>query len=306
LPEWLIERGIGETRAALVEDDNIIEARVRRDGVIPAGTILEAKLAAVAPRVTVEAGGETFLLPRGVSGVSEGRSLLIEVTRESLGGAEPWKRGLARITEEAPRPAPPLAEGREARIGSWDDLLEEARSGIIPFNGGELRVEPTAAMTMIDVDGWLAPAQLAQVAAWAAARAIRRLDISGSIGIDFPTLGAKQARREVDQVLDEFLTKPSERTAINGFGFVQVVRPRSRASLVELARDRAPFEARALLRRVAAEHPSPKRIVAHPAVIAVLDKQPLWLDALARQLGGAVGLRADAGVPMSGGYAEPA
>jgi hypothetical protein len=306
LPEWLIERGIGETRAALVEDDNIIEARVRRDGVIPAGTILEAKLAAVAPRVTVEAGGETFLLPRGVSGVSEGRSLLIEVTRESLGGAEPWKRGLARITEEAPRPAPPLAEGREARIGSWDDLLEEARSGIIPFNGGELRVEPTAAMTMIDVDGWLAPAQLAQVAAWAAARAIRRLDISGSIGIDFPTLGAKQARREVDQVLDEFLTKPSERTAINGFGFVQVVRPRSRASLVELARDRAPFEARALLRRVAAEHPGPKRIVAHPAVIAVLDKQPLWLDALARQLGGAVGLRADAGVPMSGGYAEPA
>jgi hypothetical protein len=161
-------------------------------------------------------------------------------------------------------------------------------------------------MTMIDVDGWLAPAQLAQVAAWAAARAIRRLDISGSIGIDFPTLGAKQARREVDQVLDEFLTKPSERTAINGFGFVQVVRPRSRASLVELARDRAPFEARALLRRVAAEHPGPKRIVAHPAVIAVLDKQPLWLDALARQLGGAVGLRADAGVPMSGGYAEPA
>jgi hypothetical protein len=306
LPEWLIERGIGETRAALVEDDNIIEARVRRDGVIPAGTILEAKLAAVAPRVTVEAGGETFLLPRGVSGVSDGRSLLIEVTRESLGGAEPWKRGLARITEEAPRPAPPLAEGREARIGSWDDLLEEARSGIIPFNGGELRVEPTAAMTMIDVDGWLAPAQLAQVAAWAAARAIRRLDISGSIGIDFPTLGAKQARREVDQVLDEFLTKPSERTAINGFGFVQVVRPRSRASLVELARDRAPFEARALLRRVAAEHPGPKRIVAHPAVIAVLDKQPLWLDALARQLGGAVGLRADAGVPMSGGYAEPA
>jgi hypothetical protein len=306
LPEWLIERGIGETRAALVEDDNIIEARVRRDGVIPAGTILEAKLAAVAPRVTVEAGGETFLLPRGVSGVSDGRSLLIEVTRESLGGAEPWKRGLARITEEAPRPAPPLAEGREARIGSWDDLLEEARSGIIPFNGGELRVEPTAAMTMIDVDGWLAPAQLAQVAACAAARAIRRLDISGSIGIDFPTLGAKQARREVDQVLDEFLTKPSERTAINGFGFVQVVRPRSRASLVELARDRAPFEARALLRRVAAEHPGPKRIVAHPAVIAVLDKQPLWLDALARQLGGAVGLRADAGVPMSGGYAEPA
>lgn len=306
MPEWLIERGIGETRAALVEDGEIVEARVRRDDVIPAGTVLEAKLIAVAPRVSVEAAGETFLLPRGVSGVSEGRSLFVEVTREALGGAEQWKRGLARITTETPRAAPPLAEGREAQIPGWDDLLEEARSGIAGFNGGELRIEPTAAMTTIDVDGWLAPPQLAQVAAWAAARAISRLDIGGSIGIDFPTLSDKHARRDVDQVLDEYLPKPSERTAINGFGFVQVVRPRPRASLVELARDRAPFEARALLRRASAEGPGPKRLVAHPAVVSALERRVAWLDALARQLGGAVSLRPDARLPMSGGYAEAA
>ena len=306
MPEWLIERGIGETRAALVENGEIVEARVRRDGVIPAGTILEAKLVAVAPRVAVEAGGETFLLPRGVSGVSEGGSLIIEVTREALGGAEPWKRGLARITSDAPRAAPPLAEGREAAIPDWDDLLEEARAGIIPFSGGELRIEPTAAMTMIDVDGWLTPAELAQVAAWAAARAMRRLDLGGSIGIDFPTLGDKQARREVDRIVDEYLPKPSERTAINGFGFVQVVRPRLRASLIELARDRAPFEARALLRRASAEAPGAKRIVAHPAVIAGLETHRPWLDTLGRQLGGNVGLRADPSLTMSGGYAENA
>ena len=306
MPEWLIERGIGETRAALVENGEIVEARVRRDGVIPAGTILEAKLVAVAPRVAVEAGGETFLLPRGVSGVSEGGSLIIEVTREALGGAEPWKRGLARITSDAPRAAPPLAEGREATIPDWDDLLEEARAEIIPFSGGELRIEPTAAMTMIDVDGWLTPAELAQVAAWAAARAMRRLDLGGSIGIDFPTLGDKQARREVDRIVDEYLPKPSERTAINGFGFVQVVRPRLRASLIELARDRAPFEARALLRRASAEAPGAKRIVAHHAVIAVLETHRPWLDTLGRQLGGNVGLRADPSLTMSGGYAENA
>lgn len=305
-PEWIIERGIGETRAALVEDGEIVEARVRRDDVIPAGTILEARLVAVAPRVTVEAAGETFLLPHGVSGVSEGQSLFIEVTREALGGSEPWKRGLARITSEAPRAAPPLAEGREGSIASWDDLLEEVRSGIVPFKGGELRIEPTAAMTMIDVDGWLAPPQLAQVAAWAATRAIRRFDLGGSVGIDFPTLGAKQARQDVDQVLEEFLPKPSERTAINGFGFVQVVRPRPRASLIELARDRAPFEARSLLRRAGSEPPGGKRLIAHPAVIALLEKNRDWLDALGRQLGGNIGLRADASLTMSGGYAENA
>lgn len=304
MPEWLIERGIGEIRAALVENDEILEARVRRDGVIPAGTILEAKLIAVAPRVAVEAAGETFLLPHGVSGVSEGRSLFVEVTREALGGAEPWKRGLARISSDTPRAAPPLAEGREGRIEEWDDLLEDARNGIIPFNGGELRIEPTAAMTMVDVDGWLAPPQLAQVAAWAVARAIRRLDLSGSVGIDFPTLGAKEARRDVDKILGEYLPRPFEKTAINGFGFVQVVRPRSRPSLVELARDRAPFEARALLRRTAAESPGSKRIVAHPSVIAVLEQHGAWLDTLGREVGGNIALRADASLTMSGGYAE--
>ncbi|MBW0008347.1 MAG: ribonuclease E/G [Sphingomonas sp.] len=306
MPEWLIERGIGETRYALVEDGDVIEARVRRDGVIPAGTILEAKLVAVAPRVTVEGEGETFLLPRGVSGVSEGRSLVVEVTREALGGAEPWKRGLARITNEPPRAAPPLAEGREAWIADWDDLLEDARSGIVAFEGGELRIEPTAAMTMIDVDGWLEPPQLAQVAAWAAARAIRRLDIGGSTGIDFPTLRSKRARHDVDRILEDYLPKPSERTAMNGFGFVQVVRPRRRASLVELAGDRAPFEARALLRRAASESPGSKRLVAHPAVIAVLEQHRPWLDALGRQVGGNIGLRPNPGLTMSGGYAEQA
>ena len=108
----------------------------------------------------------------------------------------------------------------------------------------------------------------------------------------------------VDKILEDYLPKPSERTAINGFGFVQVVRPRARASLVELARDRAPFEARALLRRAASESPGSKGIVAHPAVIAVLEHHPAWLDALARQLGGNVGLRADPSLTMSGGYAE--
>ena len=301
----MIEDGIGETRAALIDNDEIIEARVRREGVTPAGTILEAKLAAVAPRVTVEANGERFLLPRGVSGVSEGGRLFVEVTREALGGSEPWKLGLARRTDEEPREAPPLAEGRPARIDGWDDLLEEARSGIVQFDGGELRIEPTAAMTMIDVDGWLVPDKLSQMAAWAAARAIRRLDLGGSTGIDFPTLKDKAARGQVDSILDDYLEKPFERTAMNGFGFVQVVRPRRRASLIELAADWAPFEARALLRRAEREMGA-IRLVAHPAVIAILESKKGWIVALSRTVGGAVTLRAEPSLAMSGAYAEQA
>lgn len=299
MPEWIIENGIGETRAALVENDDIIEARVRREGVTPAGTILEAKLVAVAPRVTVEAGGEQFLLPRGVSGVSEGRNLNIEVTREALGGAEPWKRGLARVTDEAPRAAPPLAEGREGVIEGWDDLLDEARSGIVRFDGGELRIEPTAAMTMIDVDGWLVPDKLAQMAAWASARAIGRLDLGGSTGVDFPTLKMKPVRAQIDAILTDYLPKPHEKTAMNGFGFVQVVRPKLRASLIDLAADRAAFEARALLRR-AATHIGNVTITAHPAVTAMLDTS--YTNRLARQVGGVVILESDAASTISGGH----
>ncbi len=304
MPEWIVEQGIGETRAALLENGEIVEARVRRDGVTYAGTVLEARLVAVAPRVVVEAGGEPFLLPRGVSGVSEGRSLRIEVTREALGGAEPWKRGLARVTDAEPIDAPAL-EGMPGTIEGWDDLLDEARSGIVRFDGGELRIEPTAAMTMIDIDGWLVPDKLAQMGAWAAARAVRRLDVGGPVGIDFPSLKGRETRKLVDQILADYLPQPFEKTAINGFGFVQVVRPRARASLIELAADRAPFEARALLRR-AAKEVGAIRLAAHPAVIKVVEAHPAWIDALARKVGGAVTLRADAALAMSGAYAEPA
>ena len=83
------------------------------------------------------------------------------------------------------------------------------------------------------------------------------------------------------------------------------MRPRARASLVEIyAGDRAAAEARALLRRAASET-GPRRLVAHPAVIAVLERHPDWTEALAAQIGGAVGLRADPSLGMGAGHAEP-
>jgi hypothetical protein len=299
LPEWIIEEGIGETRAALVDNDEILEARVRREGVIAAGAVLDAKLVAVAPRVMVEASGEQFLMPRGITRIAEGAALAIQVMREALGGSEPWKRGLARRTDAAPAPAPPLAEGRAGAIHAWNDLLDEARTGVVRFEGGELRIQPTAAMTIIDVDGWLIPAKLAQMAAWAAARAIARFDIGGSIGVDFPTLKGRDERREVDEILDAYLPKPFEKTAINGFGFVQIVRPKPRPSLLELAQDRGPFEARSLLRRAGGSI-GPTTITAHPAVIAAISED--WRKRLERQVGGHVSLSADPSLAMSAGH----
>jgi Ribonuclease G/E len=194
----------------------------------------------------------------------------------------------------------------ELGAAGWNDLLDQARNGVVQFAGGELRISPTPAMTLIDVDGYLEPEELAVRGAAEGAKAIRRLDIGGSIGIDLPTAGSKAARQAAAAAIDEYLPQPFERTAVNGFGFVQIVRPRARGSLVELAKERAPFEARGLLRRAAFEAAGPKRLVAHPAVIAALELHADWLEALARQLGGAVSLRAEASLPISGGYAESA
>jgi ribonuclease G len=313
LPEWLIERGIGETRAALVEDDRIVEARILRDGFVPAGTILDAKLTRVGRNAIAVSEGREYLLPRGAPGVTQGAPLRIEVTREELGGAEPWKRALARAADETPRTASQL-DGREISLPSpkdeleaagWSDLLDEARSGAIAFPGGELRVSLTPAMTLIDVDGHLPLAELAVAGVRAAARAIRRHGVGGSIGIDLPTVEGKAARQAAAAAIDEVLPQPFERTAVNGFGFLQIVRPRAQASLFELAADRASFEARVLLRRAAREVGA-IRLAAHPAVVAELNRHPGWLDQLSRYTGGLVTLRSDETLAMSAGHAEHA
>ena len=310
MPEWLIERGIGETRYVRVENDEIIEARIALDGAVRAGSVIAAQLKQVAKPTVAIAGEIEYLLPRGAPAVSEGAGLNIEVMREQIPGGEPWKRPLAKVTVEAVCDAPTveaqLAARNEFRAAGWDDLIEQARSGLVEFPGGGLRISPTPAMTLIDVDGYLDPDELAVRGAAEAAKAIRRLDIGGSIGIDLPTAKSKAARQAAAAVIDQYLSQPFERTAVNGFGFVQIVRPRQHASLTELALDRPAFEARALLRRAAFEAAGAKRLVGHPGVIAVLQSHCAWLDALARQLGGAISLRAEASVPMSGGYVENA
>lgn len=306
MPEQWIERGIGEIRVVQVEDNAIVAARILRDDIIPAGTTLAARLISTGRLAVARAGNQEYLLPKGAS-VTQGARLTIEVMREALAGAEPWKRPLARATDAAPAPAPELAgltlaypsptDALEA--AGWSDLLGEARSGIVVFPGGELRVALTPAMTLIDVDGHLPPEQLALAGAAAAARTINRHGIAGSIGIDLPTIGGKAARQAVAEAVDDILPAPFERTAMNGFGFLQIVRPRRHASLFELAADRPAFEARAVLRRAARETGA-IALVAHPALIAALKTE--WLDQLGAQIGGAVTLRPDPACRMASAY----
>ena len=316
MPDWLIERGIGETRVVRLAAGEIVEARIELESAVPAGTVLHARLTDIGTAgrnaVARDNEGREYLLPVSPGGVAQGAQISIVVTREAIPGAEPWKRPLARITDDSPRPATPLdaielpfpSPGDRLRQAGWSDLLEEARSGIVRFPGGELRISLTPAMTLIDVDGHLPPANLAMAGAEAAARAILRHGISGSIGIDLPTVSGKAERQAIGSAVDAILPQPFERTAVNGFGFLQIVRPRMRASLFELASDRSAFEARALLRRAALERRGTTTLVAHPAVLRVLEQHSAWIEQISRQVGGAVTLRSDAALPIHGSYAQ--
>jgi hypothetical protein len=190
----------------------------------------------------------------------------------------------------------------------WSALIEEAQTGEIPFEGGGLRMSLTPAMTLFDVDGALTPRQLAIAGAAAAARAIRRLGIAGSIGVDLPTLPLREDRQAAAAALDAALPMPFERTAVNGFGFLQIVRKRSRASLPELVQgDPVGAAARLLLRRAERSPGSGERtILAAPAVIARIEQNPEWLQALVRRTGAAHLLRAEPGLAISAGHVQSA
>ena len=310
MAEWLYEAGIGEARAALVEQGSIIKARIELDRPGPRlGAVLPARLVEITVknregRVTCD-GGEAMLSPLP-PGITQGAALTVEIVREAIPEPGRFKLPRAAPTDAQLRPGPDLL-ARIAATGlpvhhcrahepdlleaaGWSEVLEEATTGDIVFagsNGGALRMSPTPAMTLFDVDGQPPLEPLAVAAARAVTAAIVRLDIGGSIGVDFPTLTGKAARAAVDAALDAGLPQPFERTAMNGFGFVQIVRRRARASLPELLRaDPAGAEARALLRRIERTPPPvPARHHVRPRVLKVLQAHPHWIAELARRTG---------------------
>lgn len=330
MAEWLYEAGIGEARAALVDDDEIVEVHIEPDdpalraGQIVAVRLIEKQANNTRGIVRSVVGDYEALLDR-LTGIDMGRAFNVAVTREAIPEPGAVKRAKVRPAPDAPEtPAPTLydritATGIEIRTitphgpdlletAGWSEALEQATRGEVRFAGGALRISLTPAMTLIDIDGELAPGALALAGAKAAGTAIRRFDITGSIGIDFPTVSGKADRLAIAELIDSAIPQPFERTAVNGFGFLQIVRPRFRASLCEQRQFGAPgAEARALLRRsMRSGLIGAVQLVAHPGITAVLADHPHWLTALSAHIGGAITLRPDPALAMSAGYATKA
>jgi hypothetical protein len=328
LAEWLYEEGIGENRVALVEQGEIVEAEIELPGQVRAGSVLKARLATILVAgkrgiAALAGGGEALVEPLPPK-LAEGSAIHVEITREAVPEKGRPKLPKAKVTDAAEKSGPSLLERIAAsgllvtklthfdedrlEAAGWSALIEEAQSGEIPFQGGSLRMSLTPAMTLFDVDGALLPRILAVAGAAAAGRAIRRFGIAGSIGIDLPTLPSRDDRQAAAAALDAALPIPFERTAVNGFGFLQIVRKRRRASLPEMVQsDPIGASARLLLRWAErTSGPGERTLRAAPAVIARIEQNLHWLELLAKRTGARARLHAEPGLAISAGHVQSA
>lgn len=312
MAEWLVEAGIGETRALLVDRGEVLAARLDWPGRLAAGLVEDAILiarTAGSRRGTARfANGEEALVDQLPVDAQEGAPIRLKVTRSALAEAGRLKRAQARPTGDAPCPAP-SPPGKIIPCfpaGLWEEVWGEAWDGSVDFAGGTLTISPTPAMTVIDIDGDLPARSLALAAVAPLAAGIRRLDLAGSIAIDFPTLADKADRQAVDTALAAALQGwPHERTAMNGFGLVHLVARLERPSLLHrLAMNRNRAAALMLLRRAeqVRDPGSQLLLTAHPNVRhAVI---PEWETELARRAGRAIRWQDDTGLAPESGFAQ--
>ncbi len=315
MAEWLIEEGIGERRALLVDGERVLAAKVMWPGELAAGARvsgkLTAKLKGTRRGIALLAGGTEALVDHLPPQATEGQTLDLVVTRTAIAERGRLKRAQVRVAgADAPSPAPSWPEGRVVRrfpAGLWDEVWHAASSASIDFPGGEVLVSVTPAMTVIDIDGVGAPREVALAAIPAIAQALAWFDLGGNIGIDFPTLAAKDDRRAVDEALGAALAGwPHERTAMNGFGFVQLIARLEGPSLLHrFVTARLGMAARMALRRAELAADGTGRVLlltVHPALKAKLNDE--WLADLARRTGREVRIEADPGLAIEAAHAQ--
>lgn len=237
----------GERRAALVENGKIVEIHLQRDlrpilGQYGTGRI-DRKTPAGA--YVVDGTGRELLI-RGHIDETEGAYLDYQVSREEI--AEPGRLKIAEAKAVEAVSSDTDAEWHwqqrlEALAPSiglvanpLDDQFDLAQAGFSAVENAIVHFQRTKAGLVFDIDGTGDPFAINSAAAREIARLLRLFQIGGMVMIDFVAMESKAKRQEIAELFDAAASadgRPFERSAINGFGLMQVVRSRPRPSVLD-------------------------------------------------------------------------
>lgn len=237
----------GERRAALVENGKIVEIHLQRDlrpvlGQYDTGRI-DRKTPAGAYVVN---GSGRELLIRGHIDETEGAYLDFQVSREEIAEPGRLKIAEAKAVEAVSSDADAewLWQRRLAALGSTaglvsnplDDQFDLAQAGFSAVENAIVHFQRTKAGLVFDIDGTGDPFAVNSAAAREIARLLQLFQIGGMVMIDFVAMESKAKRQEIAELFDAAASadgRPFERSAINGFGLMQVVRSRPRPSVLD-------------------------------------------------------------------------
>lgn len=269
-----VEEWVGETRAAIVENGQIVELHFDRwseqgqrafAGELYLGRVKKVEGALNAAFVDL-GRGEPGFLPFGKagrpSGLHEGAAIPVRVTREAFTEKGPT---LTLAERDVSGDAPQLIEA-DANLAErllrrypeaeaiWADeagidisaAIEAAMTSRIPIpGGGALIIEPTSALTAIDIDsggrtanaGRKLALDLNVAAMPEIARQLRLRGIGGNVVMDCLHLRAQPDRKAVEGALKRALKADPARIDVlpmSPFGLIELVRQRTGRSIAEV------------------------------------------------------------------------
>lgn len=298
----------GERQAALVEDGNVVEILIQRETLWALGECGSGRIDRKTPAgayVIADDGSE--LLLRSKIGVPEGAHVLFEVTREAM--AEPGRNKPPEILlrDHLPDPLPGKEVLWDARLaslgqpvtkGSTAECFDLAIAGQSQLGDATVSFQRTKAGLVFDVDGIGDAFAINRIAAAEIARILRLYQVGAMVMIDFVSMESKAQRTQIAEIFDASSaedSRPFERTAVNGYGMMQVVRARPRPSVLDhlfgtrIAALSVETQTYWLLRAVAQSSGfGPRTVTARPDV-AILLQSERWaeLRAQAMRLAGA-------------------
>jgi hypothetical protein len=236
----------GERRAALVDNGNIVEIHIQRDALWALGECGAGRIDRKTPSgAYVVADDNSELLLRSKIGDPEGARIMFQVTREAI--AEPGRNKLPEIMLRDSTPAPfmdkdALWEARLASLGqsiinaSIAEGFDVAIAGQSQLGDVTISFQRTKAGLVFDIDGVGDACAINMIAATEIARLLRLYQVGAMVLIDFVSMESKAQRTQIAEAFDAASladARPFERTAINGYGMMHVVRARPRPSVLD-------------------------------------------------------------------------